>query len=148
MVALLALVTLFLCMAFCEMEKKDSGKLVYVYGVVYMKGCNTKVYQYHFHKIVDEKDRFKAEKDLEQTLRTNYPAALDVIASSSSSKYWPSATNVCIIKWKGGTTKCSYPVVLFCFGKSQSEAFTKAIALKKMWADKDADYSIVEQLNW
>lgn len=76
-----------------------------------------------------------------------YPKATRIRMGSSASDY-STASNVCVIKWVNNSNNCSYNVISVLFGKTRQEAFDKAIALKKEWADNNANYSILEQKYW
>jgi hypothetical protein len=143
-----------------KQETKDSKKdtdfwgnptnasQVMLFGFVYMQKCNSEEVEYHTELLVVESGFREESKKLEAALATEYPNAKRIKVGCSKIDYGSSATNMCLIKWLGGSKACSYYVFSISFGKTQQDALNNAMKKKNTYADKNAAYEIVEQKYW
>jgi hypothetical protein len=118
-----------------------------IYGIVNIKKCNSEGFEYFVSQVSDPEKVYKYKKNLESVLRKQYPDAL-IRISTSSFDYGPSANNMCVIRWVSGTKNCQYYVASVAFGKSQTEAYNRAIQIKNNNSEKGATYIIIKQVSW
>jgi hypothetical protein len=139
--------TIIVSFAFRTEMKADNK--VMIYGIVYTKICNSEAFQYYSRELVDEKNYNDKQKELEISLWKSYPKAERIKMGSSANDYGYSATNMCIIQWeKEMSNNCFYKVIAFSFGRTQADAYNKAIEKKNTWAGENAKYTIHEQTYW
>jgi hypothetical protein len=129
-------------------KEKGLPSQVMVYGLVYSNQCNSEAYEFFSSKLVDVNNYYQEQKDLEAYLKSEYPNAKRIRMGSSKYDFGATASNMCVIKWKGGTTNCSYDVVSVHFATTEAEALNKAIKHKNMWGGSTVSYSIMTQKYW
>lgn len=129
--------------SFITKEKKYEGQVM-IYGLVYINQCNSEAFEYFSYRRVDASNYYEEQKKLETFLKNKYPNAMRV--RTGSSRYdFSTATNMCVIKWRGGTNNCSYDVVSVHFGTSQADAYNRAISHKNSWAGSNTSFTIMYQ---
>lgn len=140
---------LFVCIACLSfVEKKSNENRVMVYGIVYTTQCNSNSYFAYEYKLVEDREVAQAKTDMENYFEQTYPNRKFRIGTSSFD-YGPSATNVCIYTWeKKEYNGCTYTVMAFQFGKTETEAYERAVKNKNTWGGENARMRIVEQKYW
>ncbi|MDP3916228.1 MAG: hypothetical protein Q8R96_21080 [Bacteroidota bacterium] len=121
---------------------------VMLFGFVYMQKCNSEEVEYHTELLVDESSYVEESKKLETELTKEHPNAKRITVGSSKFDYGSSATNMCLIKWRGGSKACGYYVLSISFGKTQQDALNNAMKKKNTYADSNVAFEIVEQKFW
>jgi hypothetical protein len=129
-------------------KPRTTTNQVMVFGIVYTNQCNSEAYEFFSSKLVDEGNYYQEQKDLETNLKREYPNAKRIRTGSSKFDFGSSATNMCVIKWKGGNSNCSYDVVSVHFGTTEADALNRAIKHKNMWGGTNVSYSIMTQKYW
>jgi len=128
-------------------SKTDQNSSVMIYGIVYNDHCNSEAFEHFTSKLVSSENYYKEQQSLESYLKKEYPNARKIRTGSSKFDY-STATNMCVIKWQSGSSKCAYDVVSVLFGKKESEALNNAINHKNKWAGSNVNYTIVKQTYW
>lgn len=144
-----AIITCLVILNYGFTKSTTNAGQVMLFGFVYMSKCNSAEVEYHTEQLVDETNYQEDAKKLEAALNEKYPNAKKIKVGSSKFDYGSSATNMCLIKWRGGSKTCSYYVFSISFGKTQQEALNNAMKRKKLnEQERDAYYEIVEQKFW
>ncbi|PRZ23309.1 hypothetical protein [Flavobacterium granuli] len=145
---LLTAIVLVITMSSFIIKPKSITNQVIIYGLVYSNQCNSDAYEFFSSKLVDVNNYYQEQKDLEAYLKSEYPNAKRIKMGSSKYDFGATASNMCVIKWKGGTTNCSYDVVSVHFGTTETDALNRAIKHKNMWGGSNVSYSIMTQKYW
>ena len=132
---------------FSFMPKKEQNSLVLIYGLVYFDKCNSEAFEHFRLEIVSSENYYKKQQQLEAELKSDYPNAKKIRTNSSKFDY-ATAKSVCVIKWRSGSSKCSYDVASVIFGKTKAEAMSNAISHKNKWAGANVDYTILKEESW
>jgi hypothetical protein len=121
---------------------------VVVYGVVYVKTCNSEVPTYYRYKIVNASDLQAERADLKSRLENDYPTALRIRMGSSSFDFGTSARAMLVYNFSKTLNNCSYKVLMIQFGSDSADAYQRAVKNKNTWGGQSASMSTMERLEF